>query len=525
MSDAAATLTVPWRPRANPWLIALAVMLATFMVILDTSIAVVALPYIAGNLGATQDESTWVLTSYLVANAVVLPASTWLSGYFGRKRFLIACTVIFTAASLLCGLATSMTMLVLSRVLQGIGGGPMQPLSQAILLESFPPSKRGAATALFGIAIVVAPILGPTLGGWLTDNWSWRWAFYINLPVGILAFFLMSWLVEDPPYIRAGKAGRFDGMGFGLVALWLGTLQITLDKGQDADWFSAVWVRWFAVISTLSLIGFIVREFRVKHPIMDLHLFKNRNFTVSCFLFGLFGMLIYALIAIQPLFLQSLLGYNAFKSGLSVCPRGVGSLLALFFVGALVSKVDSRLLTAVGFATLGISSYVLCRLTLQMSIRSVIPANILAGFGTGCLFVPLTTLAVGTLRNEQIGNASSIQNLIRNIGGSIGLSLVSTFQERFAQAHQSLMVEHLSPLDPQFQQKSSVLQHIFQQHFTLPDALARTQGALYRILLQQSSYWAYMDLFFMAACACALGLLGILFYQRIHAVHAVTVGE
>src|SRR5580704_1839507 len=261
MNDTASSPAVEWRPRANPWLIALAVMLATFMVILDTSIAVVALPYIAGNLGATQDESTWVLTSYLVANAIVLPTSTWFSSFFGRKRFLVGCTVLFTLASLLCGLATSMPMLVIARVLQGLGGGAMQPLSQAILLESFPPAKRGAATALFGIAIVVAPIIGPTLGGWLTDNWSWRWTFYINLPVGVLAFFLISMLVEDPPYIRAGRPGRFDGMGFGLVALFLGTLQIILDKGQDADWFSAIWIRWFAVISTLSLITFIVREF------------------------------------------------------------------------------------------------------------------------------------------------------------------------------------------------------------------------------------------------------------------------
>src|ERR1700744_4106246 len=230
MSEGASISTTEWRAGANPWLIAIAVMLATFMVILDTSIAVVALPYIAGNLGATQDESTWVLTSYLVANAIILPASTWFSGYFGRKKFLIVCTAIFTVASLLCGIATSMTALVASRVLQGIGGGAMQPLSQAILLESFPPAKRGIATALFGLAIVVAPILGPTLGGWLTDNWSWRWTFYINLPVGILAVFLMSIVLEDPPYIRAAGKRPLDRIGFGLIALFLGTLQIILDK-------------------------------------------------------------------------------------------------------------------------------------------------------------------------------------------------------------------------------------------------------------------------------------------------------
>ncbi len=524
MSATGSTMT-EWRPRANPWLIAVAVMLATFMVILDTSIAVVALPYIAGNLGATQDESTWVLTSYLVANAIVLPASTWFSSFFGRKRFLIACTIIFTLASLLCGLAVSMPMLVAARVLQGFGGGAMQPLSQAILLESFPPSKRGAATALFGLAIVVAPIIGPTLGGWLTDNWSWRWTFYINLPVGVLACFLMLWLVEDPPYIRAHLPGRIDGLGLGLIAVFLGTLQIMLDKGQDADWFSAVWLRWFAVVCVLALAGFIMRELTAGNPIVDLTVFKNRNFAVSCIMFGLFGLMLYALITIQPLFLQSLLGYSAFDAGLSVSPRGVGAFAALFFVGALVGRVDSRLLAGVGFAMLGISSFMLSRLSLQMSIHNIVPANICAGFGTGCLFVPLTTLAVGTLRNEQISNAVGLQNLIRNIGGSIGLSLVSTFQERFAQAHQYLMVEHLSPLQPQFQQHLVLAQNIFEQRFNAGDALQHAHGLIYRTLLQQSNYWAFIDLFFLVACMCGLSLLGILLYGKPKMVHAVAAAE
>jgi DHA2 family multidrug resistance protein len=525
MSATASTSAVEWRPRANPWLIALAVMLATFMVILDTSIAVVALPYIAGNLGATQDESTWVLTSYLVANAIILPASTWFSSFFGRKRFLIACTVVFTTASLLCGVATSMTMLVLARVLQGLGGGAMQPLSQAILLESFPPAKRGAATALFGIAIVVAPIIGPTLGGWLTDNWSWRWTFYINLPVGMLAFFLMSWLVEDPPYIRNKKPGRIDGIGFGLVALFLGTLQIILDKGQDADWFSAVWLRWFAVISGLSLVGFIVRELTANNPLVDLSVFKNRNFAVSCGLFGLFGFALYALITLQPLFLQSLLGYTAFDSGLSVSPRGVGAFAALFFVGALVGRVDSRLLAGLGFAAVALASFLLCRLSLQMTISSVILANMIAGFGTGCIFVPLTTLAVGTLRNEQIGNASSLQNLIRNTGGSIGLSAVSTLLQRYSQTHQSMMAGQMSPLNPIYQQKSAVLQKVFEQRFSPADALAHADGSLYRTLLQQSDYWAFMNVFLLVACFCGASAFCVLLFNKPRAIHTVAMAD
>lgn len=525
MSNAPSIAPGDWRPRANPWVIAIAVMLATFMVILDTSIAVVALPYIAGNLGATQDESTWVLTSYLVANAIILPASTWFSGFFGRKKFLIACTVIFTVSSLLCGMATSMTVLVVSRILQGIGGGAMQPLSQAILLESFPPAKRGAATALFGLAIVVAPIIGPTLGGWLTDNWSWRWTFYINLPVGIIAFFLMSLVLEDPPYIRAGRAGRLDRIGFGLIALFLGTLQIILDKGQDADWWGAVWIRWFTVVCALSLIFFIAREFNVSNPLTDLRVFKDRNFTVGCLMFALFGMTVYALIAIQPLFLQELLGYNAFKSGLSVSPRGFGSLAALIFVGALAGKVDSRLLAALGFAVTGVASFMLSRLTLQMAMSNVVLANILAGFGTGALFVPLTTLSVGTLRNEQIGNAIGLQNLIRNIGGSVGLSLVSTFQERLSQVHQYQMVKFLSPLNLQYQQRLIAIQGIFAERFNPTDARAHAIGMLYKILLQQSSYWAFIDLFFLVGCICVLSVIGIFVYTKPQHTHAVSAAE
>ena len=333
MSDTASKTAAEWRPRANPWLIALAVMLATFMVILDTSIVVVALPYIAGNLGATQDESTWVLTSYLVANAIILPASTWFSGFFGRKRFLISCTVIFTVASLLCGLATSMGMLVIFSRHSRCGWWCHATVVAGHFAGKFPSGQTRHGYRLVRPGHCGCANCRPH-AGWMADgHWSWRWTFYINLPVGILAFFLMSWVVEDPPYIRAKGVRRFDGMGFGLVALCLGTLQVVLDKGQDADWFSAIWIRWFTVICVLSLIGFIVRQLWTDAPLVDLHVFKNRNFAVSCVLFALYGMMIYALITIQPLFVQSLLGYNAFNAGLSVSPRGFGAFAALFFVG------------------------------------------------------------------------------------------------------------------------------------------------------------------------------------------------
>lgn len=525
MTDTVAVAAMPWRPRANPWLIAVPVMLATFMVILDTSIVVVALPYIAGNLGATQDESTWVLTSYLVANAVILPASAWLSSFLGRKRFLIGCTVLFTLASLTCGLAASMPMLVVARVLQGFGGGAMQPLAQSILLESFPPTQRGTATALFGLGIVVAPIIGPTLGGWLTDQLSWRWTFFINLPVGALAIFLMVLVIEDPPYIRASRPDRVDALGFLLMMLFLGTLQILLDKGQDVDWFSAVWLRWFALISGLSLIGFVVRELRIRQPIVDLRVFKNRNFAVSSALFGLFGLALYALITLQPLFLQSLLGYTALDAGLSVSPRGVGALAALLVVGALVSRVNAKLLVGFGFAIMGLSSLLLSRLSLQMSMASIIPANILAGIGTSLIFVPLTTLAIGTLPNEQIGNATGIQNLVRNIGGSIGLSFVSTMLERYAQAHQALMIGKLSALNAPYRARLGLAQRLLELHFGPIDALARARELLYRLLIQQSSYWAFMDIFFVIACLCVFCVLCVPIFERPRTARAVSLAE
>lgn len=525
MSDATSATMTGWRPRFNPWLIAVPVMLATFMVILDTSIVVVALPYIAGNLGATQDQSTWVLTSYLVANAVILPASAWFSSFLGRKRFLVACTLLFTLSSMTCGIATSMPMLVIARVLQGLGGGAMQPLSQAILLESFPPTQRGTATALFGLGIVVAPVVGPTLGGWLTDQLSWRWTFYINVPVGILAIFLMLLVVEDPPYIRASRPGRIDTIGFGLMGLFLGTLQIILDKGQDADWFSAVWLRWFAVICAVSFIGFIVRELWTDHPIVDLRIFKNRNFAISGALFALFGLVLYALIALQPLFLQSLLGYTAFDAGLSVTPRGVGSLVGVFLVGALVSRVNPKTLVGVGFALLALASFQLSRLTLQMSMSSMVVPNIIAGLGTSAIFVPLTTLSIGTLSNEQMGNATGLQNLVRNIGGSVGLSFVSTMLERYAQSHQAMMVAQLSPLNPQYQQHLDFAQRLLELHFDPADALARARDLLYHVMLQQSGYWAFMNLFYLVACLCAVCLLCVFVFERPKQARAVALAE
>jgi DHA2 family multidrug resistance protein len=498
-----------WRPRVNPWLIAAAVMLATFMEVLDTSIASVALPYIGGNLGATPSEATWVLTSYLVSNAIVLPASGWLSRHFGRKRLLLSCIVIFSAASLFCGAATSLPMLIVARVLQGAGGGALQPLAQSIMLESFPPARRGTAMAVYGIGVVCAPILGPTLGGWLTDTWSWRWAFYINLPVSIVAVIMISLFVDDPPWIRDGKPGRIDGVGLGLMALGLGTLQILLDRGQEADWFGALWMRWLAGISAGSLLFFVFWELRVSDPIVNLRVLKNHNFAVACFLFFLFGGAIYGLVALQPLFLQTLLGYNALEAGLTVTPRGVGAFFALFVVGALIAKVGGRRLAGFGFVVFSLGAFLFSRMSLQMSRSSLLLPNLVSGFGAGFIFVPLTTVGMATLRNDQIGNAAGIQNLVRNIGGSVGISFVSTMLDRFAQAHQAFMTGRVSALNPVYLQDLGRVQGVLQTHFSPADARLRAEDIIYNIVHQQTGYWAFIELFYAfvwVGLACALGV-------------------
>jgi DHA2 family multidrug resistance protein len=522
-SESARAASAPWRPRVNPWLIALSVMLATFMEVLDTSIASVALPHIAGNLGASTDEATWVLTSYLVSNAIILPTSAWFGSFFGRKRFLIGCIIIFTASSFMCGAATSLGMLIVARIIQGAGGGALQPLAQAILLESFPPARRGAAMAVYGVGVIVAPIIGPTLGGWLTDSYSWRWAFYINIPVGALAVFLISVFVEDPPYIREFKRGRFDALGFGLLTLWLATLQITLDKGQEVDWFGTLWLRWFAGISVVSFFSFIAWELYAKSPIVNLRTLKNRNFAAGCGVFLMFGAVLYALVTMLPLFLQTLLGYTALDAGLTVSPRGLGVLAALGFVGALGQKVNLRLLMLFGFVVLGVACFNFSRMTLEVAMRTVIPANLLMGFGMGFIFVPLTTLSVGTLRNEQIGSATGIQNLMRNVGGSVGISWLSTMLARYGQVHQGFLVSHVSSLDPAYQARLGAIRRVFSAHFSPSDALHRAQLSIYNTVVQQANYWAYVDAFYKLMWACVLCLLGLSLFQNVKSTRAVAV--
>jgi DHA2 family multidrug resistance protein len=490
-------------PAKNPWLIAVSVMLATFMEVLDTSIASVALPYIAGSVSATNDEATWVLTSYLVANAIVLPASSWFSLKFGRKRFLITCIIIFTVSSFACGAASSLAIILIARAVQGAGGGALQPLSQAILLESFPPEKRGLAMAVFALGVVVAPVLGPTLGGWLTDTYSWRWAFYINIPIGIFAIFMIMREVEDPPYIKNAKPGKIDGIGLGLLAVWLGCLQIILDKGQEDDWFGAPWIRYASLILVVCFVFFIVRQFLHDHPLVNLRVFRHRNFTLGCILIGLFGAGIYGLVTLLPLLYQELLGYNAVSAGLAVSPRGLGAIVAMPIIGVLTAKIDNRWLIALGFAMFGVSSLWFGRVYLGISQWSFIWAIIISGFGSGCIFVPLSTTTMAGIPNEEIGNASGLYNLMRNIGGSVGISIVNTIVARHEQSHRNEMSRALSGTNLTLQaQLHGMKEFLMSQGASAETAMRQAYGLLNAQLTQQARLWAYVDDFRYIALVC-----------------------
>jgi DHA2 family multidrug resistance protein len=499
------------KPARNPWFIAIAVMLATFMEVLDTSIAAVALPYIAGSLSASNDEATWVLTSYLVANAIILPASSWFSLRFGRKRFLITCIVIFTVSSFACGAATSLALILIARAVQGAGGGALQPLSQSILLETFPPQKRGLAMAVFALGVVVAPVLGPTLGGWLTDSYSWRWAFYINIPVGAFAIFMISRYVEDPPYIKDAHPGKFDGIGLGLLAVWLGCLQIILDKGQEDDWFGATWIRWAAAILAISFVAFLIREFRSEKPLVDLRVFKHRNFAIGCLLIGLFGAAIYGLVTLLPLFYQELMGYTALAAGWAVSPRGIGAIVAMPMIGYLTAKIDNRWLIAFGFSLFGAASIWFGEVNLSIGQWTFLWAILISGFGSGCVFVPLSTTAMAFLKNEEIGNASGLYNLLRNIGGSIGISVVNTIVARHEQVHRNELAASLSPARIEVHGALQGTQQYLSARGASPvNALQQAYGLINQTLTGQARLWSYVDDFRYMALMC-FGCVPIVF--------------
>ncbi len=510
-------------PKINPWLIAAAVVLPTFMEVLDTTIVSVALPYIAGNLSASSSEATWVQTSYLVSNAVVLPASAWFSSYFGRKRFFMTCIAIFSAASFMCGMAPTLGVLILARVLQGAGGGALQPLSQSILMEAFPPEKRGQAMSVWGLGVIVAPVIGPLLGGWVTDHYSWRWLFYINVPVSLIALWMIQQFITDPPYLRNTKPGRIDAIGFGLLTLWLATMQTVLDKGQEDDWFSATWIRWFSFVSAISLIALIIWEMRVHSPIVNLRVLKNRNFALGTVLVTVFGVMIYSPLTLLPLFLQNLLGYTALQSGLAQYPRGAGSLMVLPLVGFLSSRVDNRKVIFAGLILCGMSVLMLGDINLQVAKSNFALANLIQGAGMAMTFVPLTTTAMGLLRNTEMGSAAGLFNLMRNLGGSIGTSMVTTMVARDAQAHQAMLVAHVTPFDPNYQAGLRTVQAALATSVGPAQANLMAPGAIYNSLLQQSNLLAYVDDFRWLALVAFAAILAVFGMKRVSAKGSVAI--
>jgi DHA2 family multidrug resistance protein len=503
----------------NPWLIAASVMLATFMEVLDTAIASVALPYIAGSLSASTDEATWVLTSYLVANAIVLPASNWFSLRFGRKRFLMSCVAIFTAASFACGAAPTLGFMLLARVIQGAGGGALQPLSQAILLESFPPKKRGAAMAVFAFGVVVAPVLGPTLGGWLTDTYSWRYAFYINIPIGILALFMINRYIHDPAYIKNAKASAFDSIGFGLLVVWTGCLQVVLDKGQEDDWFGAIWIRWATFFLVVSFVAFVWRCWRCKYAIVSLKVLKDRNFLIGSILIFMFGVGIYSTVTVLPLFYQELLGYTAFTAGIVVAPRGIGAVCGMPIIGYLSNKVDPRWLLTFGFFTFGLTTLYFGNVTLQLSPTTLLLPILITGFGLSFVFVPISTAAYGTLRNDQIGNASGLFNLMRNIGGSIGISIAQTLLTRRSAVHQNEIINSVPQSGQQFENSIDSLKTFFSGPGSGPfgpsNSLAPAQATLYQQLGRQAANWAFVDVFRWLSLLCFFCVIIVWFFKKV----------
>src|ERR1700682_3811405 len=445
----------------NPWVIAIAVTLATFMEVLDTSIANVALPHIAGNLSAGADESTWVLTSYLVSNAIVLPLSGWFSSLIGRKRFYMSCVALFTVSSFLCGLAPSLGMLVVFRIMQGAGGGGLQPSEQAILNDTFPLEKRGMAFAVYGIAVVVAPTIGPWLGGWITDNFSWRWIFYINVPVGIISLLLTSVLISDPPYMKRAslKRGfRIDYIGIALISLGLGSMQIILDKGQREDWFSSNFIRVFFVLMVIGIIAGIIWELRGKEPVGDLRMLKNRNFDIATTAMFFLGFVLYASTVLIPQFLQQLLGYTAELAGLALSPGGAVIMVMMPVVGFLVSRVDTRFLLTFGCRVSALALFVMAGWNLRLDYRHAVQARMLQSFGLAFLFIPINVAAFAYVPREQTNMGTGIINLARNIGASVGIATVTTMLQRRAQFHQAQLMGRVNDYSSAYHNMVSGLQ-------------------------------------------------------------------
>ena len=493
----------------NPWLACLPTMTAAFMFVLDATIANVALPHMAGSFSVSREESMWILTSYLIASGIVIPMVDWFSKVMGRKNFFIMSIIMFTIASALCGMAQTMAQMVAFRILQGFGGGGILPISQAILLESFKPSERGKAMAMFGMIIVLAPILGPVIGGWITDNWTWPYIYYINIPIGILAWVLSNTFIYDPDYAKKQAGVKTDFVGFFFLCVWLISLQIVLDKGNNADWFNAPWICWLSLVSAISATLFIISQIRNKQSLVDLSIFKDKNYLVGTMVQIVMQAVLLASVAILPQFLQSLMGYDAYKSGLSMMPRGLGALTATILYGSFANKFDGRLLVAIGLSCIATGCMMLGNLNLEISTMSIMFPNFLFGIGLGLAMIPIITLSMATLRNDQMTNASGLQNLLKNIGGAIGTSIVATLISRGAQKHQFMLIQHLSETSSNYIERVQTYTIAFITNYDPLTANYMAKGVINKLLLQQATLCAFIDAFRVFAIA-ALSIIPLL---------------
>ena len=483
------------RKQINKWLITITVMLPTIMEIVDTSVANVALPHMQGSLNAGTDEVTWVLTSYLVSNAVILPMTGWLARMFGRKRFLITCVTLFTLASFLCGAAPNLATLIFFRILQGAAGGALIPTSQAILMETFPPREQGMAMAIFGVGAMFGPIVGPALGGWITDNLNWRWIFYINIPIGVIAVAMATYFIFDPAYLRRKKM-RIDYWGLGLLTVGLGALQIVLDKGQQEDWFNSSLIISSSVISIAALILLIYVELKHEHPIVNLRLFKNITFSAGNFIMFMVGFCLYSSIMLIPLFLQTLMGYNATLAGMVLAPGGVATLITMPLVGAYLQRGDGRKVVFAGLMIGAVSMFMMQKFTLEASYWDFVWPRVVLGIGLAMIFVPLTTVTLASIAREEMGNATGIFNLLRNIGGSVGIAIAATLIARYSQFYQNSLVGHVNPYSPQTQAKLAALKKAAMLGGSDPVSADKVSlAALYGIVHRQAGILAYNHIF------------------------------
>jgi len=503
-----------WTPRHNPWVIAFTVTLATFMEALDSSIANVALPHIAGTLGASYEEATWVLTSYLVSNAIVLPISGWIANRIGRKRFYMSCVALFTVFSFLCGLANSLGMLIFFRVIQGAAGGGLQPSERSILADTFPPAKRSLAFALYGMAVVVAPAIGPTIGGWITDSYTWRWIFFLNIPVGILSLLLTHRIVEDPPYLEKmrKRVGGIDGIGLGLLALTIGALQIMLDKGQEDDWFGSRFIVACGLIALTGLIALLYREFTAQHPVIDLALYRRRNFAMSQIVMVVIGAALYSTTVMIPQFLQEMLGYTATDAGMALSAGGLVLMLILPIVGWLGQKMDPRLMITFGFALLSFGIWRIGDLDLQITFWDAASWRIIMVLGMPFLFVPISVMSYVGIPQEKNNEVSGLTALARNIGGSIGVSFISTMLVRRAQVHQEFLSAHVYSGSTQYRLMRQAMAHaLATRQFSSINAVTAAGAQIYQQMLQQARTLAYIDtvhvLVVLLVCLIPIGYL------------------